>query len=63
MAMMALVMPGPSAATKASASTRLGSDRKMSVTRISTASTQPPKIAGDRADHQADRRDDDRRPA
>jgi hypothetical protein len=42
-AMMALVMPGPSAAANPSASTNPGNDRKMSVTRISTSSTIPPK--------------------
>ena len=43
MAITALSMPGPRAATKASARIRRGKARKMSVTRIKTASTQPPK--------------------
>jgi hypothetical protein len=42
MAMMALSMPGPSAEVSASARIRRGNARKMSVTRISAASTQPP---------------------
>ena len=42
MASTAFSMPGPSAATKASASTSFGKARKMSVMRISTASIQPP---------------------
>ena len=43
MAMMAFWMPGPSAATKASARISLGIDRKMSVMPISIRSIQPPK--------------------
>ena len=41
-AITAFSMPGPSAATKASARISFGKARKMSVVRISTASTQPP---------------------
>ncbi|MNQ92707.1 hypothetical protein D3C85_1081390 [compost metagenome] len=43
MAITTCSSPGPSAATNASASTRLGNEIKISVTRISTASTLPPK--------------------
>ena len=43
MAMIAFLMPGPSAATKASARISFGIDRKMSVMPISTRSVQPPK--------------------
>ncbi len=39
----AFSMPGPSAATKASARMSRGKARKMSVMRISTASTSPPE--------------------
>ena len=42
MAITAFPMPGPSAATKASARIRRGNARKMSVMRISAASTSPP---------------------
>ena len=47
-AITAFSMPGPSAAAKASASTRRGKARKMSVMRISTASIQPPKYPAGR---------------
>ncbi|MCY1247558.1 hypothetical protein D9M72_609020 [compost metagenome] len=43
MAMMALLRLGPNAATKASDRMRLGNDRKMSVMRIITVSTLPPR--------------------
>ena len=43
MAMMAFLMPGPRAATKASARISFGIDRKMSVMPISSLSIQPPK--------------------
>ena len=43
MATTAFSMPGPRAAAKASAMTRRGKARKMSVTRISTVSIMPPK--------------------
>ena len=41
-AMMAFSMPGPSAATNASARIRRGNARNTSVMRISTVSSQPP---------------------
>ena len=43
MAITAFSMPGPNAAAKASARISRGNARKMSVSRIRTASTQPPK--------------------
>ena len=43
MAMMALFNPGPSDATKASASTSRGKAKKMSVMRIRILSVQPPR--------------------
>ena len=42
MAITAFSMPGPSAATNASARISRGNARKMSVIRINTASSQPP---------------------
>ena len=50
--------PGPSAATIPIASSRPGIDSMMSISRISTESTQPPGIARDRADEQPDREAD-----
>ena len=44
MASAALTMPGPSAATKASASSSLGMARNTSVTRMKITSTQPPTV-------------------
>ncbi len=49
-AMTAFSMPGPSAATKASASTSRGKARNTSVTRIRTVSTPAAEIARDGAD-------------
>ena len=43
MAMMAFSIPGPRAATKASARISLGMERNTSVTPIKTLSVQPPK--------------------
>jgi len=48
MAITAFSMPGPRAAAKASASTRRGNARKMSVMRISTVSAAPPKYPAGR---------------
>ncbi|MNT87635.1 hypothetical protein D3C72_2280780 [compost metagenome] len=43
MATTACSRPGPSAAMNARASTRLGNEMKMSVMRMNTVSTMPPK--------------------
>ncbi|MCY1244082.1 hypothetical protein D9M72_571350 [compost metagenome] len=43
MAMTAFSMPGPRLAEKARARTRLGKERKISVIRINTISTHPPR--------------------
>ena len=63
MASAALTMPGPSAATNASARSSLGTARKTSVMRMKIVSTQPPTVARHGADDEADRRrgDDDER--
>ena len=49
-------MPGPSAATKASARISRGKARKMSVIRISTAVDPAAVVAGDGADEEAEDR-------
>ena len=59
-AMTAFSIPGPSAATNASARISRGKARKMSVTRISAASTSPPRVAGDGPDDEPDRRGEQR---
>ena len=43
MAMMAFSMPGPERRDEGQRQDQRGNDRKMSVIRISTVSTQPPK--------------------
>ncbi len=54
----------PSAPVTAIASTMAGNDRKVSMMRLMMSSIQPPKIAGDQADRQADQdRDADREQA
>ena len=60
MAMMAFSMPGPSAATKASARTSRGK-RQEDVGDAHQHGVDPAaEIAGDRADEEADRQHDDR---